>query len=66
MSFFRRKPHTPDLTTAQGRERQAESETIAISPKVLYPDVAGYFEEDALTYDEARIARDRSGEVGGV
>ncbi|WP_157511030.1 hypothetical protein [Frateuria sp. Soil773] len=60
MAFFRRKPHTPDLTTARGRERQAEWETIAVSPKILYPDLMGAFHEDALDLADARTARDRS------
>lgn len=62
MSFFRRK-NKPDLTTARGRERQAEWETLAVSPKVLYPDVMGAFHENALDLADARTARDRSEEV---
>jgi len=62
MSLFRRKTHTPDLTTAQGRERQAEWETLAIAPKYLYPEVMGAFREDALDLADARTARDRSEE----
>ncbi len=54
----------PDLTTTRGCERQAEWETLAISPKILDPEVMGAFREDALGLVDARTACDGSEEMG--